>query len=1172
MRLQSIELYGFKSFAKPTKLDFDRNITLIVGPNGSGKSNISDAVWWALGEQSAKNLRGNEMQDIIFSGSSVMKPLNYARVTMHFDNEDGTLPSIYNEIAVTRKLYRNGDSEYLINQTRVRLKDIRELFMDTGIGKEGYSLIGQGRIDQILSGSADERRGLFEEASGVSKYLYKLGESSRKLDRVSSDMERIGDILHEIEDRYEYLSKESERAIQGRDFSRELEKKEKAFYYSKIRDAEEKLDARSVKKEVLREELATNKEAISELDLTILESEKFEKEVEERKKNLTDTERNLSKNIDELERTLLLERERLSHLLMDHERLTAEASLFQERLLQVQQDLVALDRTRDELAVRKHALDDLPEVDLCALDHRVQVANDELSKVEEELHEARKIHDEAHLAVVTDQALTREREVQEKKRREEFTLLREEARKNQSAMESIQDKVHTLEEEMYALEKKFSEVTAQLDGKKAEHDKLSEEIHSVEDTLRRFEAKQQILENLQKNYEGYMIPVKLLFKKAPPELTAMIVGILAELIDVEPKYQRAIEVALGAQAQNIVVSSRQEATEIIRFLKEKKIGRLTFLPIEAYYRQEERQYSGEGVLASSVVKTAENIEAIVDSLLGNTIVVDDMDVAKRLSKNGEKKRIVTIDGEIFYPSGSITGGFIRKDQYGIIARKSELTTLSKNIRDCKKQYGILLEERTKLTEKENKLTLLLNDTREKKAQIEKEKLILDEELRSKASMASMLNARLEELGMHMPEDLSDTSRSEEVKEYAVKIQGLLLQEQNLRTTISELTKDRIAATEEKSRQEFLRSAYFRDERLFFNEEVSLESKRTELETLIQVNEHKLRDNNNQQNEKERLIEELETKTQTSIEKSNEVQKDIESHQALYNQAVKVRSENEKKRTAVREETLELEGKLSVMDIEIRDLSERIAEWNNSLENIYYTNYEALCEDWKGETIPMVTAREIDALKTNIRELGYFSLSAIDEFQEIKERRDFLRKQSEDLEISKGDLKKIIEDLEQTIRTNYESSVSEIEERFNDTFKDLFGGGDARILMRGGNKLTPDIEIQAQPPGKKLTHMSLLSGGEKTLTAIALLFAIFSIRPTPFCILDEIDAALDEPNIVRYVNYLKKHHKDIQFIIVTHRKRTMEMADFIYGVTMASDGVSKVISLALDEADAEYVED
>lgn len=1172
MRLQSIELYGFKSFAKPTKLDFDRNITLIVGPNGSGKSNISDAVWWALGEQSAKNLRGNEMQDIIFSGSSVMKPLNYARVTMHFDNEDGALPSIYNEIAVTRKLYRNGDSEYLINKTRVRLKDIRELFMDTGIGKEGYSLIGQGRIDQILSGSADERRGLFEEASGVSKYLYKLGESSRKLERVSSDMERIGDILHEIEDRYEYLSKESERAILGRDFSRELEKKEKTFYYSTIRDAEIKLNTKNIRKEALREELAVNHEAISELDMAILKSGEHEKEMEEQKRLFSDTERNLSKSIDELERTLLLERERLSYLLMDHERLTTEASLSQERLLQAQEDLRTLNGTREELSQRKLELDALREVPLDVLDHRVQIANEELSKVEEELHDARRIHEEAHVADVTDQAVTREREAQERKRREELISLQEEYDKNQSAMEGIREKTHTLEEEMSTLEKTLTEVMVQLDVITDKRNTLSEEIHSVEDALRRFEAKKQILENLQRNYEGYMVPVKLLFKKAPPELTETIVGIFAELIEVEPKYQRAIEVALGAQAQNIVVSSRQEATEIIRFLKEKKIGRLTFLPIEAYHRQRERQYHGDGVLASSVVKSAENVQAIVESLLGNTVVVDDMDVAKRLSKNGEKKRIVTIDGEIFYPSGSITGGFIRKDQYGILARKSELTTLSKNIRDYKKRYGILLDERTELIEKENILTLNLADIREKRTRAEKEKLILDEEFRSKESMTSMLNARLEELGIDEPGNPSGASRSEEVKEYAAKIQALILQEQNLRATIAELTKERIVATEEKSRQESLRSAYMRDERLFFNEEMSLESKRTELETLIQENEEKLRDNNNQQKEKERLIEELETKVQASIGKRDEVQKDLEGHQALYDQAVKVRSENERKRTAVREGILELEGKLSVMDIEMRDLNDRVVEWNNSLENIYHTNYETLCEDWKDVTIPTVTAREIDALKTNIRDLGYFSLSAIDEFQEIKERRDFLKKQSEDLEISKEDLKKIIEDLEQTIRTNYESSVSEIEERFNATFKDLFGGGDARILMRGGNKLTPDIEIQAQPPGKKLTHMSLLSGGEKTLTAIALLFAIFSIRPTPFCILDEIDAALDEPNIVRYVNYLKKHHKDIQFIIVTHRKRTMEMADFIYGVTMASDGVSKVISLALDEADTEYVEE
>ena len=1172
MRLQSIELYGFKSFAKPTKLDFDRNITLIVGPNGSGKSNISDAVWWVLGEQSAKNLRGNEMQDIIFSGSSVMKPLNYARVTMHFDNEDGALPSLYNEIAVTRKLYRNGDSEYLINKTRVRLKDIRELFMDTGIGKEGYSLIGQGRIDQILSGSADERRGLFEEASGVSKYLYKLGESSRKLDRVSSDMERIGDILHEIEDRYEYLNKESERAIQGRDFSLDLEKKEKAFYYSKIRDAEEKLDAKNIKKEALREELAMHEKAISKLDMIILKSKEYEEEMEAQKKLLNETKMNLSKNIDKLERTLLLERERFSHLLMDYERLTAEASLSRERLVQVHADLVSLDETREELSKRKRALDNLREVDLDVLDRRVQAANDELSKIEEQLRDARKIHEEAHLADVTDQAVTRERETQEKKRREEITLLREETEKNQSAMESIQEKAHTLEVEINALEKTLAEFTAQLDDIKEGRDKLSAEIHSAEDALRRFEAKKQILENLQRNYEGYMVPVKLLFKKAPPELTETVVGIFAELIEVEPKYHRAIEVALGAQAQNIVVSSRQEATEIIRFLKEKKIGRLTFLPIEAYHHQRARQYNGEGVIASSVVKSAENVQLIVDSLLGNTIVVDDMDVAKRLSKIGEKKRIVTIDGEIFYPSGSITGGFIRKDQYGILARKSELTTLSKNIHDCKKQYGFLLEERTQLMEKESKLRLLLDDTREKKARMEKEKLILDEELRSKASMIAMLNARLEELGIDESGSPSGVSRSEEVKEYAAKIQAFILQEQNLRSTIAELTKERILETEEKSRQESLRSAYLRDERLFSNEQMSLESRRTELEALIQDHEQKLQDNINQQKEKGLLIEELDKQNQTSLRKREEVQKELESHCVLYDQSVIVRSEQEKKRAALREESLQFEGRLSVMDIEMRDLNDRAVEWKNNLKNIYQSNYETLLEDWKSETIPTVTAREIESLKTKIKDLGYFSLSAIDEFQETKERRDFLKKQNEDLEASKEDLKKIIEDLEQTIRTNYGSSVSEIEERFNVTFKDLFGGGDARILMQGGNRLTPDIEIQAQPPGKKLTHMSLLSGGEKTLTAIALLFAIFSIRPTPFCILDEIDAALDEPNIVRYVNYLKKHHQDIQFIIVTHRKRTMEMADFIYGVTMASDGVSQVMSLALEEANQEYVEE
>ena len=1172
MRLQSIELYGFKSFARPTELCFDRNITLIVGPNGSGKSNISDAVWWVLGEQSAKNLRGNEMQDIIFSGSSVVKPLNYARVTMRFDNKDGILPSIYNEIAVTRKLYRNGDSEYLINKTRVRLKDIRELFMDTGIGKEGYSLIGQGRIDKILSGTAEERRGLFEEASGVSKYLYKLGESSRKLERVSSDMERIGDILHEIEDRYEYLSEESTRAIKGRDFSLELEKKEKAFYYSKIRDAADKLEGKSVKIEALREGLEKHREAISTLDMAILKSRENEKDLEEQTKFFEENERNLSKNIDELERTLLLEQERLSHLIMDHERLTTEASLSQERLAQVKSDFSALEETREELAERKRMLDALQEVDLDAVDRLLRKANDELAIVEKELHEVRKIHEEAQLADVTDQALMREREEQGKKRKEERDSLEAEIQKNRIAMASIAEKVRALEEEMHVQEKALAETEIRLEEHKKNRSTCVDKRHALEDVLRRQETKKQILENLQKNYEGYMVPVKLLFQKAPTELTKSVVGILAELIEVEPKYQRAIEVALGAQAQNIVVSSRQEATEIIRFLKEKKIGRLTFLPIEAYRNQRGSQYKGEGVLASGVVKTEEKVRAIVDALLANTIVVKDMVVAKRLSKSGEKKRIVTLDGEIFYPSGSITGGFIRKDQYGILARKTELMTLTAGVQDLKKELTALLEEEMMLQQKEDELALTLHGCRERYAQMEKDKLVLDEERRSKETMSSMLDTRLRELTLSEGDVHTETSRTEEVKEYAAKMQRLIAQEQNLRTTIAELTKERIAATEEKGKQESVRSAYMRDERLFLNDELSLQSKRTELGTFIADNEKKLYENRNQQNEKIGLIKDIEAQNEKAQNSREKNQIELENHRSLFEEAVLNRMEKEKNRAACREESLEMEGKISVLDTEMTDLKDRTTEWKNSLENIYHTDYERLCEDFKDETAPSVTVREIETLKMKIRDLGSFSLSSIDEFQEIKERRDFLKAQNEDLETSKIDLEKIIQDLELTIRGNYESSVSEIEERFNATFKDLFGGGDARILMQGGSRLTPDIEIEAQPPGKKLTHMSLLSGGEKTLTAIALLFAIFSIRPTPFCILDEIDAALDEPNIVRYVNYLKKHHKDIQFIIVTHRKRTMEMADFIYGVTMASDGISKVMSLALEEADQGYVEE
>lgn len=1179
MYFKKIEMHGFKSFAEPVAIEFNQGITCIVGPNGSGKSNISDAIRWVLGEQSPKMLRGGKMEEVIFAGTSSRKSRGMAEVTLVIDNEDGSLPIDYKEIAITRRMFRSGESEYHINGNQCRLKDIRELIMDTGIGVDGYSIIGQGKISEILSSKTESRREIFEEAAGIVMYRSKKAESERKLAATNSNMDRVTDIIGEIEGRIDGLKEDSRKAQE----------------YIKLRDRYKELEINITLKNIESLELKEEyyKDDLSELEIEIKEisekKEALEKAAgecsirsEELEKELNVTREKLMTAIEELNSAVKkdeIDRERLASVSRDSERLQIEIAQLQEKSERERQAADQFRQKRIELDSKlSYAQRNLIEkIDICSsITDEMTVMTEETDKLNNEIFEATN-------AIASGKAeissLQRLQETLENRR----NALLEEKNSGDDSNKDAMDRLNSIKRERDRIADLLEDIKEEIRNKGKEAELKLQEEHKTAvqaDELRislgKLSARQKTIEEMESNYEGYNSAVKHVMKS---QLRG-IHGVIADLIKVPAGYETALETAMGAALQNIVCEDDESAKRAIESLKANKAGRMTFLPLSSVKgraSREKRLESEAGFIGfgPDCVEYDSRYTGIIEYLLGRVVLVDNMDNAVRLSKKATGFRFVTIEGEVINAGGAITGGRYRNKTANILDRKAEVASLQKeidkkillsqsneeNLARLKNENRALAailselqaeqrEREHELIEAENEIRLTENILREIKTggdKLERELANIDEERNNSRNMIEQINssiqknektvAEAEEAGNKLTEQYNRRKQSlEAVNEEITQARILVSRCENEKSHADSMA-DRIRSSLEEIATD-LEDKQCRLKNLI-NEKNSIESGNGISENLIKTREE----------EKQRLEQYLQeiaaekTKLITEVQKVNSERDSVTS-----------------KLEAVRNQKYELEVKKAKNETQLDTYKDKL--WED-----FEISYIQAMEFKKSDFTMSSAVRENREIKNRMKALGEVNIGAIEEYETVSKRYEFLTGQKADIQEAMDALISIIDDMDNTIKVKFKDSFDRIVVNFEKKFRELFGGGHAELrLSDEKNPLESAIDIVAQPPGKKLQNINLLSGGEKTLTAIALMFAVLEAKPTPFCILDEVEAALDDANIDRFINVLRKFN-GIQFALVTHQKATMEHADVLYGVTMPEKGISKVLSLSMgDDSD------
>ncbi len=1174
MRLNRIEILGFKSFADRVVLEFDHDINAVVGPNGSGKSNISDAIRWVLGEQSAKSLRGEKMEDVIFSGTDQRAPLNYAKVSLSFDNGDGRMPLPYKTVVVTRRVYRSGESEYLINNSRVRLKDVKELFLDTGVGKEGYSVIGQGKIDEILNSKGEDRRLLFEEASGIAKYKYRKQESEKKLERVVENLAEIEGLWKEQKTRTEFLEEQANRARRGLKLSQELEVHEFSLLKKSLGVVEAELARLEEKEEALTAEWQESRQESERLEAKTApireKREAAKSQKQDTEKSAMATQRTLygleaEKTVgDEREKYLRREEERLLETIAADEKKRGENDRKREEFLEKQRRL--LREQEYAVADAKRAKDELERESECVEEE--EAALKELGVEKERLDEEYR-----------ERAMLRETRIQVGKsrraEREQKQALREESIRALAVSEEKEASFRRLLEEARVKGRESEEEIAALERTLAQREEgLRRRKESVSDLVsahREAQSSRKILRSVYENYEGYYRPVQQLLRaaKGKKELQERMVGTLADLIVVEGEYRTAVDVALGAALQNIVTRNEEDAKVLIEFLKRNKIGRVTFLPMTAIRAKRPIALSKGAALAMAyeVVQCPREIRHILDYFLGNTAIVEDMDAAIALAaKRISGLRIVTLEGEIINSWGSMIGGDLgAKSSGSLINRKQVLQGLTAKITELE---GRLKKEKKEIREAEALIEeekARLGEAQSRRMSIHREIEDADARHRESATEKALRESALkhleEELSVEPKEEIFDEDeylrrknlREKKSEEYRKAVEELEDRRQQLRekeksvwvleNRLETLERDRnilgntlnaIEADEEETKRSMTNQRNF------------LEENRKELA--------QIRENKRKMEAEEAVLRERQSKEAEAVEA---LEKRIEELDAQL-------SADESKRQYLVEEVHSLEKEIYACGIKKENAVSRRESAIASILDEYDLEQEELETKLRSLNPVETTRAAVKKIRDELREIGYFKRESIDEYVKEKQALEDLQTQVQDLEASRADVVQVIAELEKKMRDMFEKSFHVIKEKFDEIFQKLFDGGTASLILDDEDSLNAGIEIVAQPPGKKLQNMGLLSGGERALTAVALLFAIFETRPAPFCVLDEIDASLDETNISRYISYLKSFAGQVQFIVITHRKTTMEMADVLYGVTMQERGVSTVLTMDLSK--------
>lgn len=1185
MKLKKVEIQGFKSFADKVEVVFKDGITAIVGPNGSGKSNISDAIRWVLGEQSVKTLRGSKMEDIIFAGTNKRKALGYTEVTITFDNKAGNIPVDYEEVAVTRRMFRSGESEYYLNKNSCRLRDIRELFMDTGVGKDGYSIVGQGRIDEILSNRPEDRRSIFEEAAGIVKYKTKKEEAEKKLEKTEENIVRIKDLVFELSGQSETLEEQAYKANCFSNLFNKLKELEVNIFLKDIKDANCKIE--EINKEIiaLKEKLnlkLSDKESIEEkFNFLKINTEKLDIKIEEYRNKEMNTVNEMDKNKNQI--TILQEKQ--SFYNRDLERIKNEKKDLMLRLVDLEETNFTTEKTATEYQEEHDKLLYDYNLKSIELEKRLKELKENENRIESEKDNIIKIYNNLSdkrselNSIIAFNDNIEKRTSQLNKEICEMTMERD---LNLQKHKELSDTEMKLMEELSILKEKFNKLKeVEMDNINVE-DSLNKKINASNMELQGKVSSLKLFRNMEEGYEGYYRGVKSILKasRKDPRIQKGLVGVVAELIKVDERFEKAIDTALGSNAQNIVTETEEDAKGIIEYLKSNKLGRITCLPLNVmkgntlnFSTMEREQFKILG-LASEIIEYDEKHNNIFKYLLGRTIIIENIDYGIKLAnKYNYFHRIVTLDGEVLNPGGSMTGGSYASNSISIINRKNRIEKLEKEIQESQKIQSGLLKEKD----------IIINKLKDNKSQInENEKLIKNLEYKIINTTNNKENQNLESL--RLEESIKKSEK--EITTLNLEVDNYKMKKDELNNSLNVLENDSMSLKEE-----------IRNLTAIFNEKKSSREEMNTVVTEIKIDLNKK--DGEIKNLKEKLIKDilemdniniqLKEKGDFILSNKREVEKIAKTNKELVKvvedlEIMRVNTNQElghlieKKKSLMENFYFEQEnlkmindeitdmGKLeSSQEVKLARISVQLETYHKKLQDDYGLVYdEALRYETEIVNI-QESIVESRRLKVQIKELGTVNLSSIEEHKKLKIRLNFILDQQNDLITAKEDLREVITDMETKMKKQFLISFKEINENFQEVFRILFDGGKADLILENKEDvLNTGIEIKAQPPGKKLQSLSLLSGGEKSLTAVALLFSILKMKPAPFCVLDEIDAALDEANIGRYTNYLKTFCQDTQFIMITHRKTTMEMADVLYGVTMEEEGISKLISIELKD--------
>ena len=1175
MRLKSIEINGFKSFADKIKLDFETNITAIIGPNGSGKSNVADAVRWVLGEQSAKTLRGSKMEDVIFSGTDNKIKKNYSTVSITFDNSDNVIPIDFKEVTISRKLYRTGESDYFINKSNVRLKEVRELFLDTGVGREGYSIIGQGRIEEIINGKSEDRRAIFEEASGISKIKYQKNESQKKLFKAKDNLTRLRDIIIQNENRYGFLKGQSTKAKKGIALLENIEKAEFSISYKDYNNLNSNFNKYSENLEINKEELFDiNKEfenvklKISPLKeelnniTNVIEKDSAELDRINNKKNNINNKKNVLIERNKFirlnnEQSLKLKQEYIDNLEKINLEISEQEKKFSEKNSILKNYIDDKNKVKNELSKNKELLSSKVQI----LD-KFFLEKEEIENKISDLETEKRANE-----IITDSIKKKIEENTEEvtKLNIEKENIEKKLSENNSLLESNNQKVQNIDLTIYEKRQLISELEKELIS-------LNNQVSNINNEINYKNKEIIMLKNYIRNYEGYGKSVQDLFKLCDreTELKSMICGTLGELISVEEKYKKAIDTVLSSNLQGIVVHNDLEAKKIIEKIKANKIGRLNFFPISKILLKKERSNIIDSDIlsfANDVITCDNDYRNIVDYFLANTVICENMDIAIKLSNKFKNKfRIVTLDGDVINSWGSISGGYkSSKNSFSIIGRKQQLAKALSDIENLetslKNNINRIFEVKTDLQSNKENLDNLKSEKEDVKLKIDSlQKLIYLNEFDVRK-----ISEKIDEINNYKENHQGFTSDKEKelilYKEKSILIDDEInkynLEINELKNLVLELEKNEIIVINNLDSIERDINILDNSKNILLENKNSNESKLKLKESELIESELQLKNNSSEIESIEQLNVEFNLKTE---ELTNSISKNTDLRKKL----ILDNEEISKRYSELSEKSLTLEKEIEKNELRISNLKEQFSNLINRLCDEYsltLEDCERKMELYKNEHF---TKEELKRLKENLRELGSFSYDSIEEFEKVKNELEFQKNQEIDLQNSIEDINKIILKLENTMKKTFINEFKTINENFSNIFKILFNGGEARLELDSEDILNCGIDIIAKPVGKKMQTLSLMSGGEKSLTAVALLFAIFETKPSPFCILDEVDAALDDSNILRYVEYLKNYLTETQFIMITHRKPTMEMADMIYGVTMEQKGVSKIVSMTFNK--------